>query len=96
MTKDSSRFWRTFATGSKWHRTVLLGILLSQPCPTPNLAIPDPADAPALRWDSAAPVRAGTGARFATTDPDATYATKGETPARLGYYDNYLIGNTVA
>jgi hypothetical protein len=28
-----------------------------------------------------------------TTDPDATYATKGGTPARLGYYDNYLIDN---
>ena len=25
------------------------------------------------------------------TDPDATYATKGGTPARLGYYDNYLV-----
>ena len=24
-----------------------------------------------------------------TTDPDSTYATKGGTPARLGYYDNY-------
>jgi hypothetical protein len=28
-----------------------------------------------------------------TTDPDATYATKGKTPARLGYYDNYLVDN---
>ena len=28
-----------------------------------------------------------------TTDPDATYATKGGTPARLGYYDNSLIDN---
>jgi transposase len=28
-----------------------------------------------------------------TTDPDATYATKGGTPARLGYYDNYLVDN---
>jgi hypothetical protein len=28
-----------------------------------------------------------------TTDPDATYATKGRTPARLGYYDNYLVDN---
>jgi transposase len=26
-----------------------------------------------------------------TTDPDSTYATKGGTPARLGYYDNYLV-----
>jgi hypothetical protein len=28
--------------------------------------------------------------RVSTTDPDATYATKGG-PARLGYYDNYLV-----
>jgi transposase len=28
-----------------------------------------------------------------TTDPDATYATKGGGPARLGYYDNYLVDN---
>jgi transposase len=28
-----------------------------------------------------------------TTDPDATYATKGGTLARLGYYDNYLVDN---
>src|ERR1700719_1064649 len=28
-----------------------------------------------------------------TTDPDATYATKGGTPARLGYYDTYLVDN---
>jgi transposase len=28
-----------------------------------------------------------------STDPDATYATKGGTPARLGYYDNYLVDN---
>ena len=28
-----------------------------------------------------------------TTDPEATYATKGGTPARLGYYDNYLVDN---
>jgi transposase len=28
-----------------------------------------------------------------TTDPDATFATKGNTPARLGYYDNYLVDN---
>jgi transposase len=28
-----------------------------------------------------------------TTDPDATYATKGGAPARLGYYDNYLVDN---
>jgi transposase len=30
--------------------------------------------------------------RVSTTDPDATYATKGG-PATLGYYDNYLIDN---
>jgi len=30
---------------------------------------------------------------ISTTDPDSTYATKGGTPARLGYYDNYLIDN---
>ena len=28
-----------------------------------------------------------------TTDPDSTFATKGGTPARLGYYDNYLVDN---
>src|ERR1035441_9244278 len=28
-----------------------------------------------------------------TTDPDSTYATKGGTPARLVYYDNYLVDN---
>jgi transposase len=28
-----------------------------------------------------------------TTDPDSTYITKGGTPARLGYYDNYLVDN---
>jgi len=32
-------------------------------------------------------------AQVSTTDPDSTYATKGGTPARLGYYDNYLIDN---
>src|ERR1700674_2098949 len=31
--------------------------------------------------------------KVSTTDPDSTYATKGGTPARLGYYDNYLIDN---
>ena len=31
--------------------------------------------------------------RVSTTDPDSTYAAKGGTPARLGYYDNYLIDN---
>jgi hypothetical protein len=28
-----------------------------------------------------------------TTGPDSTYATKGGTPARMGYYDNYLVDN---
>src|SRR5580700_604043 len=32
-------------------------------------------------------------AQVSTTDPDSTYATKGGTPARLGYYDNYLVDN---
>src|ERR1700684_4317821 len=31
--------------------------------------------------------------QVSTTDPDLTYATKGGTPARLGYYDNYLVDN---
>src|SRR6185369_8437855 len=31
--------------------------------------------------------------QVSTTDPDSTYATKGGTPARLGYYDNYLMDN---
>src|SRR6202051_327522 len=31
--------------------------------------------------------------QVSTTDPDETYETKGGTPARLGYYDNYLIDN---
>src|SRR6195256_5963727 len=29
--------------------------------------------------------------QVSTTDPDATYATKGGTPARLGYYDTSLV-----
>src|SRR5512147_2426157 len=32
--------------------------------------------------------------RVSTTDPDATYASKGNAAAKLGYYDNYLIDNT--
>jgi hypothetical protein len=32
--------------------------------------------------------------QVSTTDPDSTYATKGGTPARLGYYDNYLVDNS--
>jgi transposase len=31
--------------------------------------------------------------QVSTTDPDATYATKGGALARLGYYDNYLVDN---
>src|SRR5262250_1431418 len=31
--------------------------------------------------------------QVSTTDPDSTYATKGGTPARLGYYDDYLVDN---
>jgi tryptophan synthase beta subunit len=31
--------------------------------------------------------------QVSTADPDSTYATKGGTPARLGYYDNYLVDN---
>ena len=31
--------------------------------------------------------------QVSTTDPDSTYATKGGVPARLGYYDNYLVDN---
>ena len=31
--------------------------------------------------------------QVSTTDPDSTYATKGGIPARMGYYDNYLIDN---
>ena len=29
--------------------------------------------------------------KVSTTDPDSTYATKGGTPARMGYYNNYLV-----
>src|SRR5437660_5629163 len=31
--------------------------------------------------------------KVSPTDPDSAYATKGGTPARLGYYDNYLVDN---
>jgi transposase len=31
--------------------------------------------------------------KVSTTDPDSTYMTKGGTPARLGYYNNYLVDN---
>jgi len=31
--------------------------------------------------------------RVSTTDPDATYASKGRSVATLGYYDNYLVDN---
>src|SRR5579862_9490784 len=31
--------------------------------------------------------------KVSSTDPDSTYATKGGTPARMGYYSNYLVDN---
>src|ERR1700761_2505595 len=31
--------------------------------------------------------------KVSTTDPNSTYATKGGTPARMGYYNNYLVDN---
>jgi hypothetical protein len=31
--------------------------------------------------------------QVSTTNPDSTHATKGGTPARLGYYNNYLVDN---
>src|SRR5437763_13604679 len=31
--------------------------------------------------------------QVSTTDPDSTYATRGG-PARLGYYDNYLVATS--
>ena len=31
--------------------------------------------------------------RVSTTEPDATYASKGTMIATLGYYDNYLVDN---
>ena len=33
-------------------------------------------------------------AKVSTTDPDATFMTKGNRPAELGYFDNYLIDNS--
>src|ERR1700680_3400560 len=42
----------------------------------------NPVEAPGPEQDQVSP-----------TDPDSTYATKGGTPARLGYYDNYLVDN---
>jgi transposase len=42
----------------------------------------NPIEAPAPQQD-----------RVSTTDPDSTYATKGGVPARLGYYNNYLVDN---
>ncbi len=33
--------------------------------------------------------------KVSTTDPDSTCATKGGTPARLGYLDNYLVDNDI-
>jgi transposase len=32
--------------------------------------------------------------KVSTTDPDATYASKGNRPAELGYFDNYLVDNS--
>jgi hypothetical protein len=29
--------------------------------------------------------------KVSTTDPDSTYATKGGTPVRMGYDNNYLV-----
>jgi hypothetical protein len=31
--------------------------------------------------------------QVSTTDPDSTYTTKGDRPAELGYFNNYLIDN---
>jgi transposase len=31
--------------------------------------------------------------QVSTTDPDSTYSTKGDRPAELGYFNNYLIDN---
>src|SRR5258708_24653401 len=31
--------------------------------------------------------------KVSTANPDSTYATKGGTPARMGYYKNYLVDN---
>src|SRR6266403_4225897 len=31
--------------------------------------------------------------KVSSTDPDSTYATNGGTPARMGYYNNYLVDN---
>jgi hypothetical protein len=31
--------------------------------------------------------------KVSSTNPDSTYATKGSTPARMGYYNNYLNDN---
>src|SRR4029077_12914862 len=31
--------------------------------------------------------------QISTTDPDSTYSTKGDRPAELGYFNNYLIDN---
>src|SRR5438309_4450799 len=48
----------------------------------PRLEVQNPVEEPVHRQD-----------QVSTTDPDSTYATKGGTPARLGYYDNYLVDN---
>jgi hypothetical protein len=36
---------------------------------------------------------ASSDAKISSSDPDATWATKGGVPAQLSYYDNYLIDN---
>jgi len=47
-----------------------------------------------LNWNGRTPVEPPVPQqeKISTTDPDSTYATKGG-PARLGYYDNYLVDN---
>jgi len=39
------------------------------------------------------PVEAHQQDQISTTDPDSTYFTKGDRPAELGYFDNYLVDN---
>ena len=34
--------------------------------------------------------------KVSTTDPDATYFSKGDRASTLGYFDNYLIDNVVS
>ena len=58
--------------------------------PKPDGSFPDPGD-PTLR--DRRPPYVATGILQEMPLPDSTYATKGGTPARLGYYDNYLVDN---